>query len=100
MASFNVNGQTVHSLLSLPVRRQQEKPLSVIALQRLQERLKGVECIIIDEIPMCSQKTLFWIDHLLREASVKKNVPLGGYHVIIVGDFAQIPPVRGTALYK
>ncbi|GMF26218.1 unnamed protein product [Phytophthora lilii] len=37
---------------------------------------------------------------LLRAAKRVADVPFGGIHVILVGDFLQLPPVGGEPLYK
>ena len=42
---------------------------------------------------------LLHIDKRLREASGKKDKSFGGFFVIFVGDFQQLPPVGDTALY-
>ena len=47
-ASYNVEGSTLHSLLSLPVKGD-FKPLEGKRLQTLQQTLSGVDYIIIDE---------------------------------------------------
>ena len=49
---------------------------------------------------MLSQKHLKWIDRRLKQASGKTNLPFGGYNVIIIGDFGQLLPVCGRALFK
>ena len=39
------------------------------------------------------ERTMAWVDKLLREASGKLNKPLGRYSVIMFGDFEQLAPV-------
>ncbi len=100
IASFHVNGVTMHSLLRLPIKGRWKKPIIGAPLDRLQQKLKNIKYIIIDEISMCSQQHFEWIDKRLRQASGRMNAVFGGYNIILVGDFAQLPPVLGTPLYK
>lgn len=49
---------TVHSLLRLPVGSQRRGNLKAQNLCRLQENLRGIDCIIIDEYSMLGQVAL------------------------------------------
>ena len=69
------------------------------ALQRLQLRLKDKHYLIIDEMSMMGHKMLAWVDKHLRQASGKLDSPLGGFSVILFGDFGQLPPVGDRPLY-
>lgn len=40
-----------------------------------------------------------WIDRRLRQASGHLDSPLGGFSVILVGDFGQLPPVGDRPLF-
>ena len=51
MAAFNVDGYTLHSLLSLPVKGD-FKPLEGKRLLTIQQMLAAVDYIIIDEMSM------------------------------------------------
>ena len=62
--------------------------------------MNGITHIIIDEYSMLGCKMMFWIDSRLKQASGKKDVPFGGYSVIMVGDPGQLPPVGDSPLYK
>ena len=48
---------------------------------------------------MLGQRTLAWVDKRLRQATGKLNEPLGGISVILLGDFAQLPPVGDKPIY-
>lgn len=48
-ASYNVNSVTINSLLKLPVASQSHKDLSGQALANLQNNLKVIQYILIDE---------------------------------------------------
>ena len=51
-AAFNINGCTIHSLLKLPIGSKGNKALTTEGLVRLQNNLKGITYIIIDEYSM------------------------------------------------
>lgn len=87
MASFNICGTTLHSALQLTVHR---TDLQGAALQRLQLRLARKHYVIIDEMSMIGQRMLAWVDHRLRQASGRLDSPLGGYSVILFGDFGPV----------
>lgn len=99
VAAFNINGQTIHSLLKLPISESQKKELSGGSLGELQDKLKGKHTIIIDEISMCKQEEFAWIEKRLRQISGKSTL-FGEFNVICVGDFAQLPPVRSVPIYQ
>ena len=98
-ASFNVNGVTIHSFLKLPVTSNSYKDLSGQSLVHLQEKLLGVDYIIIDEYSMLGQSTFGWIDRRCRQATGLKQCLFGGKSIILIGDPAQLPPVCDKPLY-
>jgi hypothetical protein len=56
-AAYNIQGSTLHCLLRISVSRPEEK-LTGTALENLQECLKHLLCLIIDERCMLSSKVL------------------------------------------
>jgi ATP-dependent exoDNAse (exonuclease V) alpha subunit len=105
-AANNIDGITVHSMLSLGLCRdegQKNKPApkSEAAKQALQEEFRDVNFLIVDEISMVSCEFLGRMNARLQEISSRRELGhvLGGMHVLMCGDFHQIPPVRETALY-
>jgi hypothetical protein len=95
-------GQTLHSLLRLPVdgnyRSLSETPTTLNALQR---RFRGIHYLVIDEKSMLGLKTLAWIDQRLREVFPEnRDEFFGGLSVILIGDFFQLPPVLNKPLYS
>ena len=61
-ASYSIKDVTIHSLIKLPVGPKGNKDLSGQSLSRLQENLKNIEYILIDEYSMLGQTTFGWID--------------------------------------
>lgn len=57
--------------------------------------------MVVDEVSMVSQEMLFMVDQRLRQFKPQKQtVSFGGVSVILMGDFAQLPPVGQTALFR
>ncbi|CAG8661445.1 4990_t:CDS:2, partial [Ambispora leptoticha] len=77
VATYNINGITIHSALSIPIFRMcldinREK------LKQLQKRLQNINYIIIDEMSMVDHRMLAIIDVRLCQAfSEYKNIPFG-----------------------
>ena len=61
--------------------------------------MKDLKYLIIDEMSMLSLVNMFWLDIRLKEATGKKDTLFGGVSVIMLGDFAQLPPVGGKSLW-
>lgn len=48
---------------------------------------------------MLGQRTMAWVDKRLRQATGHLEQPLGGFSVILIGDFGQLPPVGDRPLF-
>jgi ATP-dependent DNA helicase PIF1 len=94
VAALNVGGQTIHSLLRLPVglignsRLYQDRDLKKL--------LQTLDVLIIDEISMVSADLMDGIDRALREARGRPD-PFGGVQLVLFGDPFQLAPVPGGA---
>ena len=99
VAAFNIQGITLHSLFHLPIHGD-FKDLQGERLQSLQNSLKEIDYIIIDEISMVGRKMLGQIDKRLRQAYPHRAQDvLGGCSCLFFGDFGQLPPVMDLPLY-
>lgn len=99
VAAFNVDGNTLHSLLYLPT-KVDFKDLEGERLDRLQQSLTGVQYIIIDEMSMVGRRVFGQLDRRLRQAFPNHcNQSLGGCSCLLFGDFGQLPPVMDLPLY-
>ena len=101
-AAFLVDGKTLHALLKLPISNSKDaiKDLSGDRLRELQDDFKETELLVIDEKSMIGQYTFYMIDARLRQAKPDKaNQPFGGVSIILMGDFAQLGPVRDQPLF-
>ena len=96
-AASLINGQTVHSYLSLGINKTLNeiyKELNNKQIQKLR-LLKSLKTLIIDEVSMMSNELLELIDGLFK--MIKSNeLPFGGIQIIMVGDFHQLPPIKNN----
>jgi ATP-dependent DNA helicase PIF1 len=54
-----------------------------------------MDCLIIDEISMLSQKLFLQLEHVVR-AVRNKSQPFDGMQVVLVGDYFQLKPVPNS----
>ena len=100
IAAYNITGKTLHSLLRLPVKAQ-STDLSPSTLQALQLHFQHCRFLIIDEKSMIDLRCLSLIDDRLQAILPhNSSYPFGGLNVLLCGDFFQLPPVGGRALYS
>ena len=103
-AAFNVDGKTLHSLLQIPIAKkanEEMRDLDGDPLMRLQMALQGTKILVIDEMSMISPGFLYKVNRRLQQAFPEnKTKPFGGISVIMMGDFAQLPPVMAPPLYQ
>ncbi|KAE8740983.1 hypothetical protein FOCC_FOCC013509 [Frankliniella occidentalis] len=97
-ASFNIGGQTIHSLFKLPLNQKNLNQLSPSVSNTLSTKLRELKVLIIDEISMVGQHILDMIDQRLRHL-LQSKLPFGGVSIIAVGDFHQLRPVAARALF-
>jgi ATP-dependent exoDNAse (exonuclease V) alpha subunit len=89
IAALNVEGQTIHSLFTLP-----PKLLDNYDIKRAYNGIyKRIDTIIIDEISMVRADLFDAIDMFMRLNGREPKEPFGGVQVILFGDLYQLPPV-------
>jgi ATP-dependent DNA helicase PIF1 len=93
VAALNVGGQTIHSLLKLPLGVIADAPLRQSA--ELKRMLGKLDLLVIDEISMVNADLMDAIDRSLRQARGVRSVPFGGVQVVMFGDPYQLAPVPG-----
>ena len=102
-AAFLIKGTTLHSLFKLPVNARFTDdilPLHPTTLQQMQETFKNTEILIIDEMSMVGQYMLYQLSKRLQELKPKNSgKDFGGVSIVLMGDFAQLPPVTDLPLY-
>ncbi|GBB94108.1 hypothetical protein RclHR1_22940002 [Rhizophagus clarus] len=101
--SLNINGTTIHLMLSIPIinnKRSNKLEIDGERLKQLQERLQGVHYVIIDKLSMVGRRMLAKIDTRLRQGfSENRNVPFGKRSIILFSNFGQLPPVLDLLMY-
>ena len=100
-AAYLIDGTTLHGLLRIPVPIIRGKPvpeLDTADLRSFQADFKNTHLLVIDEKSMLGLEIFHYIDARLRQ--IKANDEnFGGISVILMGDFAQLPPVKDMPLY-
>ena len=92
VAALAVGGQTIHSLLRLPLGIIGSRELGFIPKESLAV-LANLDALVIDEVSMVSADVLDALDKRLRQAKRKRNTPFGGIQLIMFGDPYQLAPV-------
>ena len=101
VAAFNINGSTLHSALSITTDISLPyKPLGEEKLSTLRNKLATLHILIIDEISMVDQKMMCYIHGRLRQLKqTRTQCAFGNVSILAVGDFYQLPPVKGKSLH-
>ena len=84
------NGRTLHSQACLSSQNISQKQKDTWVYTKM---------LIIDEVSFLDEDNLRKLDKHLRKLK-EKDVIFGGVHVVFVGDFFQMVPVRGLPLFK
>jgi len=97
IAAINIGGQTIHSTLRLT---QTEAGFKSLAMhdENFKNFLQLVQTLIIDEVSMVSATLLTFVADLFARIH-ENNLAFGGINVILLGDLAQLPPVRAHPVF-
>jgi hypothetical protein len=97
-AAANINGRTIHSAIGLSLKGY----CSQKAEKLLMNKWKGTKMLVLDEISMISGQLFNKISkrlNYLRDYHDAKDAYFGRTPIVIVlGDFAQFPPVSATSV--
>lgn len=90
VAADHINGETIHSFFGFPITVLSE---NTIGSYQYQEKFSCLDFLIIDEVSMLRCDVLDAILNTLVKYGRRKDKPLGGIKVILIGDFLQLAPV-------
>ena len=100
-AAYLIGGETLHSLLYLPVGQTKLEKLQGDRLKDLQLRFKEVGILVIDEKSMIGQNIFYNVSERLKQARPHAcDQPFEGLSVILLGDWKQLPPDCDYPLYN
>ena len=100
-AAILVGGRTFHSFFGLGIMEGGVSATVERALKNkpVMRRIQNAKAVIIDEVSMISGPTLRAAEMIARKTR-GNSTPWGGIRVVVVGDFAQLPPVNPHAREK
>lgn len=101
VAASHQKGCTVHSLFRLPVMKV-SRGMSAGAMDSVRSALEPCCGVVIDEISMLDACTLANVEKNATAAlgAHPQKLPFSGKHLVLMGDFHQLSPVKGEALHK
>lgn len=76
-AAFKIKWTKLDSLLQLPIQGKRNGPLKSSALAKLQNDLKEIKHVIIDEFSAVGRKMLGWMNRYCKRATGRLTVPSG-----------------------
>jgi len=92
----------LHHLFSLKVERRGANKYSSLSqgqLSTMKQAFKGVKLLIVDEISMMSSRVFDQVNTRLNQIMGTPGGFFGNLALCFVGDFAQLPPVCGLAIF-
>ncbi|XP_074656877.1 uncharacterized protein LOC141910064 [Tubulanus polymorphus] len=102
VAAYNIGATTIHNTFAINIgAKLPYVPLSDDKISELRVKFNSLQIVIIDEISMVDHKMLGYVHGRLRQIKQCPDYsPFGNVSVIAVGDFYQLPPVKGKPLYS
>ena len=99
MDAYHVKGNTVYSGLHIDINKDRLTHLTSSELNTLHSKYLKSKTLFNDEISMVGRRLWKKGDKRLKEIFGTKE-DFGGLHVIVVGDFYQMAPVRDSYVFK
>ncbi len=98
--TFNIDGTTIHSSLSMPFNYKDLSSLSSEWLDNLIKKYDQLQLMVLDEISSMGKKLLKFTNLQLRSIKSVHTKFFGNIDVIITSDFYQIQFVCDVGLFK
>jgi hypothetical protein len=97
IAASHIGGMTIHSFFGLGLQEEINDDYIGDLFYRkfLQNRLKDLQVLIVDEVSMVSPALFESVDKILK-AFKHSQEPFGGVQIILSGDFFQLPPISSS----
>jgi hypothetical protein len=92
--TFNIDGTTIHSRLSLPLDCKHLQSLLVERLNSLSKTYDELQLLVLDEVYLIVSGIFSFIDVHLRSIKHTHNHLFGNMDIIITSDLYQSPPIR------
>ncbi|XP_068211735.1 uncharacterized protein [Palaemon carinicauda] len=104
LAASNIGGQTLHSVLKLPVEQVDKQTVKYHQLRKrhldqTRQVMTDMKALVIDEISMVSNSILLFINLRLQEVFGNAKF-FGGKCILAFGDLLQLPPVKGQPVFQ
>ena len=91
IAAMSLKGSTIDRFLGLGRSKKRKKKKS--KTQVVSDNLGDATLLVLDECSMLGCRKLLELDTTLQKVK-NSSAPFGGLDIILVGDFAQLPPVK------
>jgi hypothetical protein len=99
VAATSILGETAHSAMCLNISGGVQSKLSNAKGKDIIDKWKNARFVILDEISFANQSTLKSIIKALEILKQDRNSRYGGMSIVFTGDFLQLEPVSGGALF-
>lgn len=94
VAADQIGGTTLHALLGLGLAQEPLDKLvkKAVASTKIRTAWRNIDLLVIDEVSMLDPDFFTAVDAVAK--AVRNNhLPFGGIHLLLSGDFFQLPPV-------
>ena len=99
MAAYHINGNMIHSGLHIDINKKEFTPLNYSVLNTLWTKYCKLKFVLYDEASMIGWDLVTESDKRLQVIIGTKKI-FGGLHIIVIGDFYQLPPVMDSYIFK